>query len=277
MSQAISPATSRAYGLARVARVWHLSRATVYRHRAAPDPAAPTGPTRCGPVGACSDAELVGHIRAEIPGSRLHGEGYRKIWARPDRRPRAALTAWPGSPGSGISPGPRSIAIARRPTLRHQPARHAAARSAPAPMPSWSGTSAPRSPARACTARVIGRSGPGQIAGHEPRLRPGQGRPGLASLPGHGLSPSRGARPCGTNRPDTLRPGRRLLRCRVGRAHPRRDPRLAPARRGLSEDLGPAAPCRHAHLGPAGPPPGRPTRPARYPPGPPAGSLRALS
>src|SRR3712207_9029911 len=82
MSQAISPATSRAYGLARVARVWHLSRATVYRHRAAPDPAAPTGPTRCGPVGACSDAALVGHIRAEILGSRLHGEGYRKIWAR---------------------------------------------------------------------------------------------------------------------------------------------------------------------------------------------------
>jgi putative transposase len=82
MGQAISPATSRAYGLARVARVWHLSRATVYRHRAAPDPATPTGPTRRGPVGACSDAELVGHIRAEILGSRLHGEGYRKIWAR---------------------------------------------------------------------------------------------------------------------------------------------------------------------------------------------------
>jgi putative transposase len=35
MSQAISPATGRAYGLARVARVWRMSRATVYRHRAA--------------------------------------------------------------------------------------------------------------------------------------------------------------------------------------------------------------------------------------------------
>src|SRR3954453_21974577 len=44
--------------------------------------AAPTGLVRRGPVGACSDAELVGHIRAEIRGSRLHGEGYRKIWAR---------------------------------------------------------------------------------------------------------------------------------------------------------------------------------------------------
>ena len=82
MSRALSPATSHAYGLARVARVWRLSRATVYRHRAAPDPAAPAGPTRRGPVGACSDAELLGHIRAQILGSRLHGEGCRKIWAR---------------------------------------------------------------------------------------------------------------------------------------------------------------------------------------------------
>ena len=82
MSRAISPATGRAYGLARVARVWRLSRATVYRHRAAPDPAAPAGPTRRGPVGACSDAALLEHIRAQILGSRLHGEGYRKIWAR---------------------------------------------------------------------------------------------------------------------------------------------------------------------------------------------------
>jgi putative transposase len=82
MSQAISPATSRAYGLARVARVWQLSRATVYRHRAAPAAAAPTGPVRRGPLGACSDAALLEHIRAEILGSRLHGEGYRKIWAR---------------------------------------------------------------------------------------------------------------------------------------------------------------------------------------------------
>ena len=82
MSQTISPTTGRAYGLARVARVWHLSRATVYRHRAPDDAAAPPRPARRGPVGACSDAELLEHIRAQILGSRLHGEGYRKIWAR---------------------------------------------------------------------------------------------------------------------------------------------------------------------------------------------------
>jgi transposase InsO family protein len=82
MSQAISPATGRAYGLARVARVWRMSRATVYRHRAAAGAAAPARPVRRGPVGVCPDAELVEHIRARILGSRLHGEGYRKIWAR---------------------------------------------------------------------------------------------------------------------------------------------------------------------------------------------------
>ena len=75
MSQVISPATGRAYGLAKVARVWRLSRATVYRHRATARAATPARPARPGPVGACSDAALLEHIRAEILGSRLHGEG----------------------------------------------------------------------------------------------------------------------------------------------------------------------------------------------------------
>ena len=82
MSQAVSPATGRAYSLARVARVWRRSRATVYRRRVAAGAVAPAGPVRRGPLGAGSDAELLEHIRAQILGSRLHGEGYRKIWAR---------------------------------------------------------------------------------------------------------------------------------------------------------------------------------------------------
>jgi transposase InsO family protein len=82
MSQVLSPATGRAYGLTRVTRVWHLSRATVYRHRTAASAEAPPRPARRGPVGACSDAELLEHIRAQVLSSRLHGEGYRKIWAR---------------------------------------------------------------------------------------------------------------------------------------------------------------------------------------------------
>jgi len=82
MSRTVSSTTGRAYGLARVARVWRVSRATVYRRRATAGAGAPAGPARPGPIDACSDAELVGHIRAQILGSRLHGEGYRKIWAR---------------------------------------------------------------------------------------------------------------------------------------------------------------------------------------------------
>src|SRR4051794_28055273 len=81
MSGAVSPATGHAYGLARVTRVWRRSRATVYRHRTAAAAETPR-PARRGPVGVCSDAALVESIRAQILGSRLHGEGYRKIWAR---------------------------------------------------------------------------------------------------------------------------------------------------------------------------------------------------
>ena len=80
MSQTLSPSIARCYGLARVARVWKVSRASVYRSRQEMHPN--TSVRRPGPVGACSDAALTEHIRRQIAGSRLHGEGYRKIWAR---------------------------------------------------------------------------------------------------------------------------------------------------------------------------------------------------
>jgi putative transposase len=80
MSRTLSPSFARAYGLARVARVWRMSRASVYRSRAETPPAAAR--RRPGPVGACPDAELVEHIRRHITGSGFYGEGYRKIWAR---------------------------------------------------------------------------------------------------------------------------------------------------------------------------------------------------
>ena len=80
MSQTLSPSFARRYGLARVARVWNVSRAGVYRARVEAPPYAVR--RRPGPVGACSDAELAEHIRLHITGFGFHGEGYRKIWAR---------------------------------------------------------------------------------------------------------------------------------------------------------------------------------------------------
>lgn len=79
MSRTTSPSTGRPYGLARVARIWRVSRATVYRHRAV---GATPAPRRRGPLGPCGDGELVAHIRQQILASRFHGEGYRKLWAR---------------------------------------------------------------------------------------------------------------------------------------------------------------------------------------------------
>ena len=80
MSQTLSPSSARCYGLVRVARVWSVSRASVYRSLKETPPN--TIARRPGPVGACSDSELADHIRQQIAASRLHGEGYRKLWAR---------------------------------------------------------------------------------------------------------------------------------------------------------------------------------------------------
>ena len=76
MSQIRSPSLARSYGMVRVARVWKISRASVYRSR---KETPPNTIGRPGPVGACSDAELAEHIRQHIAASRLHGEGYRKF------------------------------------------------------------------------------------------------------------------------------------------------------------------------------------------------------
>ena len=80
MSQTLSPSVARCYGLARVARVWKVSRASVYRSLRETQPT--TIARRPGPIGACSDAELADHIRRQIDASRFHGEGSSKLWAR---------------------------------------------------------------------------------------------------------------------------------------------------------------------------------------------------
>src|SRR3954453_22963573 len=79
MSRAVSPSSGTAYGLARVCRIWGLSRAIVHRHLS---PARPEPSRRPGPVGPMPDAALIEEIRATLTGSPFHGEGHRKVWAR---------------------------------------------------------------------------------------------------------------------------------------------------------------------------------------------------
>jgi putative transposase len=84
VGQTVSPSTGQRYGLARVCRLWDLPRSTLYfqRHqRTIPLEERPE-PKKPGPLGACPDKELVGHIRRILTRSPFHGEGYRKVWAR---------------------------------------------------------------------------------------------------------------------------------------------------------------------------------------------------
>jgi putative transposase len=81
MSRATSPSTQKPYSLVRVCRVWRLQRSTLYWQRQSKARPASTS-VRPGPLGPCSDAELVQHIKAILAESPFHGEGYRKVWAR---------------------------------------------------------------------------------------------------------------------------------------------------------------------------------------------------
>ena len=79
MSRQISPSTNRAYGLQRVARIWRVPRATIYRHRHRSEAVERKKP---GPLGAMSHQDLVAAIRQLLQDSSSHGEGYRTLWAR---------------------------------------------------------------------------------------------------------------------------------------------------------------------------------------------------
>jgi putative transposase len=78
MSRKVSPSTDKVYGLLRVARLWGVSRATVYRRRRPRD----VERRRPGPPGPMSDDALVEAIRRLLTDSPFHGEGHRKLWAR---------------------------------------------------------------------------------------------------------------------------------------------------------------------------------------------------
>ena len=74
----------RRYGLQRVCRIWQVSRSTVYAQRQALMPSEPSisPPAKRGPLGPCSDSELVDRIRRVLADSPFYGEGYRKVWAK---------------------------------------------------------------------------------------------------------------------------------------------------------------------------------------------------
>ena len=72
MSQSSSPSCQLPYGLTLVSQAWKASRATLYRQRRASQrKAAP--PSRRGPKGAGSDAELLEMIRETLPASPFTG------------------------------------------------------------------------------------------------------------------------------------------------------------------------------------------------------------
>ena len=85
MSRMLSPTTGKPYGLARVCRIWRMARASVYRHRL-PEPSVRARP---GPPGPMPDAALLEQIRAVLSASPFHGEGHRKVWAKPVKVPPA--------------------------------------------------------------------------------------------------------------------------------------------------------------------------------------------
>jgi transposase InsO family protein len=80
MSQQPSPSTKQPYGVARVIRVWDLSRSTFYARRLRRDP--PPPPRRRGRPPVLDDDGLLAPIRVVIAESPFTGEGHRKIWAR---------------------------------------------------------------------------------------------------------------------------------------------------------------------------------------------------
>ena len=81
MSTAISPATSRVYGVQRVCAAWAYPRASYY---AAVHPARTNATVagKRGPKTALDDAALLALIRADLSTTPFQGEGHRKVFGR---------------------------------------------------------------------------------------------------------------------------------------------------------------------------------------------------
>jgi putative transposase len=80
MSRVVSATSGQSYGLSRVCRLWEVPRSTVYWKRHDTDNTRTK--RRPGPVGPCTDEQLVEKIKTILTDSPFHGEGYRKLWAR---------------------------------------------------------------------------------------------------------------------------------------------------------------------------------------------------
>jgi putative transposase len=75
MSQTISPATNKAYGLKRVCEVWGIARSRIYR-----EPQKQSA--KRGPKPRFDEATLLEKIQKDLASSPFKGEGHRKVHAR---------------------------------------------------------------------------------------------------------------------------------------------------------------------------------------------------
>jgi len=83
MSEAISEATGRRYGIERVCRAWERSRSALYsRLKQVTKRRRGHKPARRGPKPKHSDVALLAAIRADLLRSPFTGEGHRKVHAR---------------------------------------------------------------------------------------------------------------------------------------------------------------------------------------------------
>jgi len=83
MSEAISEATGKRYGIQRVCRVWERTRSALYsRRKQAQRRSSGHPPARRGPKPKHSDDALQAAIRADLVRSPFTGEGHRKVHAR---------------------------------------------------------------------------------------------------------------------------------------------------------------------------------------------------
>ncbi|MFZ5585102.1 MAG: hypothetical protein ACOZHQ_04145 [Thermodesulfobacteriota bacterium] len=79
MSQAISPATGKPYGVKRACAVLSLARSSLYAGQAA---ASTKAGGKRGPKPKWTDEQLLAFIVHDLARSEFHGEGHRKVWAR---------------------------------------------------------------------------------------------------------------------------------------------------------------------------------------------------